>query len=129
MVAEAMRGALGDRLRAVGDPAFVPDPSATLLDGARLRARRRRIGYERTHTPAGFPIYESGTSHLVVADGKGNVVSLTTTVNHPFGSEVVAPLSGVLLNDELDDFTDPEMAARFDAAPGPNAPRGGARPV
>ena len=42
---------------------------------------------------------------------------------------MLAPQSGVLLNDELTDFTDPETAARFGAAPGPNAPRGGARPA
>jgi gamma-glutamyltranspeptidase/glutathione hydrolase len=128
MLAEAMRGAIADRLRTVGDPAFTPDRSAELLAPDRLRARRARIASERTHTPERFPLVEPGTSALVVGDAKGNVVALTTTVNNPFGSGVYAPRSGVLLNDELSDFTDPATAARFGAAPGPNAPRGGARP-
>jgi gamma-glutamyltranspeptidase/glutathione hydrolase len=129
MVAEAMRGAIADRMRAVGDPAFAPDRSAALLEPARLAARRLHIGYERTHAPPRFELSESGTSHLVVVDAKGNVVSMTTTINNPFGSGVLAAASGVLLNDELRDFTPPETAALFDGAPGPNAPKGKARPV
>jgi gamma-glutamyltranspeptidase/glutathione hydrolase len=128
MLAEAMRGAIADRLRTVGDPAFTPDRSAELLAPDRLRARRARIASDRTHVPERFPLVEPGTSALVVGDAKGNVVALTTTVNNPFGSGVYAPRSGVLLNDELSDFTDPATAMRFGAAPGPNAPRGGARP-
>jgi gamma-glutamyltranspeptidase/glutathione hydrolase len=129
MLAEAMRGALADRIRTVGDPAFTPDRSAELLAPERLRARRARIASERTHAPQRFELHEPGTSALVVADAKGNVVALTTTVNSSFGQGVFAPRSGVLLNDELTDFTDPELAARFGAAPGPNAPRGDARPA
>lgn len=129
MVAEAMRGALADRMRASGDPAFVRDRAAELMAADRMKARRATIASERTHAPTRFELVEPGTSHLVVADAKGNVVSLTTTVNSPFGSGAYAPRSGVLLNDELSDFTEPEMAARFGPAPGPNAPRAGARPV
>jgi gamma-glutamyltranspeptidase/glutathione hydrolase len=129
MLAEAMRGAIADRMRAVGDPAFVPDRMAELLAPARLQARRAFIGSERTHAPQRFPFVEPGTSALVVTDAKGNAVSLSTTVNDSFGSGVFAPQAGVLLNDELTDFTDPQVAARFGVSPGPNAPRGGARPV
>ncbi len=129
MLAEAMRGAVADRMRAVGDPAFVPDKSAELLAPSRLAARRARIGSERTHAPPRFDLVEAGTSHLVVADAKGNVVSVSTTVNDSFGSGVLAPRSGILLNDELADFTDPDEAARFGEALGPNRPRGAARPV
>ena len=129
MLAEAMRGALADRMRVIGDPAFARDRSAELLAPERLQARRARIGSERTHAPQRFELDEHGTSALVVADAKGNVVSLTTTVNDPFGSGVLAPESGVLLNDELADFTDPDFAARLGVAPGPNQPRAGARPV
>src|SRR5438045_2121828 len=129
MLAEAMRGAIADRMRAVGDPAFAPDRSAELLSSERLKSRRANIGSDRTHASVRFAFLEPGTSALVVADAKGNVVALTTTVNGPFGSGVLAPKSGVLLNDELSDFTDPATAARFGVNPGPNAPRGGARPV
>jgi gamma-glutamyltranspeptidase/glutathione hydrolase len=129
MLAEAMRGSISDRMLAVGDPAFVPDRTAELLARARLEARRAQIGYDRTHAPVRFAELDRGTSHLVVGDAKGNVVSLSTTINNPFGSGIVAPRAGVLLNDELSDFTDPDVAARFGPRPGPNAPRAGARPV
>ena len=86
MLAEAMRGAIADRLRTVGDPAFTPDRSAELLAPDRLKARRARIASERTHAPPRFELNEPGTSALVVADAKGNVVALTTTVNGSFGS-------------------------------------------
>lgn len=130
MVAEAMRGALADRFLAMGDPAFVPDRTAEMLSPEHLRARRARISRERTHAPMRFHFSEHGTSHLVVADGQGNVVSLTTTVNSPFGGVSLAPESGVLLNDELSDFTHPDMAKRYGLKDGgPNAPRPGARPI
>jgi gamma-glutamyltranspeptidase/glutathione hydrolase len=131
MLAEAMRGAIADRIVAIGDPARVPDPSAALLAEDRLRARRAMISSERTHAPQRFALQEGGTSHLVVADRQGNIVSLTTTINDPFGSGVLAPKAGVLLNDELADFTPPEVAMRFGLRPAdaPNAPRAGARPT
>ena len=129
MLAEAMRGAIADRMRTVGDPAFAPDKTNELLAPERLKARRARIASERTHAPTRFDLVEHGTSHLVVADAKGNVVAMTTTVNSFFGSGVRAPQSGVLLNDELSDFTEPELAALFTAGPGPNQPRAGARPT
>jgi gamma-glutamyltranspeptidase/glutathione hydrolase len=67
---------------------------------------------------------------LVVVDGQRNVVSLTTTVNRSFGSRIVGESSGVVLNDELDDFTPREFMSLFgEAGGGPNAPRAGARPV
>jgi gamma-glutamyltranspeptidase/glutathione hydrolase len=129
MIAEAMRGALADRMHVSGDPGFVRDRTAEMLAPDRMKARRRVIASERTHAPPRFELVEHGTSHLVVVDAKGNVVSLTTTINDPFGSGVFAPRAGVVLNDELDDFTLPEAAARFGLSPGPNAPRAGARPV
>jgi gamma-glutamyltranspeptidase/glutathione hydrolase len=129
MLAEAMRGALADRMRTSGDPAFVADRAAELLAPERMKARRARIASERTHAPPSFELVEQGTSHLVVADARGNVVSLTTTVNDAFGSGVFAPRAGVVLNDQLDDFNLPETIDRFGVSPGPNAPRPGARPV
>lgn len=130
MVAEAMRGALADRFRAMGDPAFVPDRTAGMLAPSELARRRARISPERTHSAMRFEFPEQGTSHLVVADGEGNVVSLTTTVNSPFGGVVLAPESGILLNDELSDFTHPDLAKKLGLVDGgPNRPRPGARPV
>ena len=130
MLAEAMRGALADRMRTLGDPAFTPDRSAELLTPSALAARKAKIAWDRTHAPTRFELEEHGTTHLVVADDKGNVVSLTTTINGPFGAGVYAPTSGVLLNNELDDFTPRDLAARFGLANGgPNTPRPGARPA
>jgi gamma-glutamyltranspeptidase/glutathione hydrolase len=129
-LAESFRGSLADRVHSMGDPAFVAVSTDALVSPAHIRARRARFGADLTHAPARFQMPEHGTSHVVVVDGRRNVVSLTTTVNGPFGSRIVAPESGVLLNDELDDFTPPSTAAAFglrDA--GPNAPRPGARPV
>ena len=117
MVAEGMRGAIADCMHAVGYSALVPDTTAALLSPERLRARRARISLERTHAPARFELVEHGTSHLVVVDARGNVVSMTTTVNSAFGSGVYAPASGILLNDQLSDFTTPDLAARFGASP------------
>src|SRR5258708_21535150 len=129
MLAEAMRGAFADRMRVSGDPAFARDRTREMFAPDRMKARRARIASERTHAPPRFELVEPGTSHLVVGDAKGNVVSMTTTINDPFGSGGYAAGAGVLLKDELDDFTLPEAAARFGLSSGPNAPRAGARPV
>jgi gamma-glutamyltranspeptidase/glutathione hydrolase len=129
MVAEAMRGATADRVRVIGDPAFATDKTVAMLDPTELKARRARIDPDRTHAPTRFDLQESGTSHLVIADERGNVVSLTTTVNTPFGSGIVTD-SGVVLNDELSDFTQGKLATLFGQNDGgPNRPRPLARPV
>jgi gamma-glutamyltranspeptidase/glutathione hydrolase len=130
MIAEAIRGSIADRIHAIGDPAFVPDRTAELLAPDRLAKRRARIGWERTHSPARFDIDEHGTSHVVVTDAEGNVASLTTTINIPFGAAIYAKNAGVILNDELDDFTSVEIGRKFGLPDGgPNAPRAGARPT
>lgn len=130
VLALTFRGAHSDRVRTVGDPAFVSVPVQSLLSRRNLDARRQRVDASRTQAPQAVPFDEHGTSHLVVVDRQRNAVSLTTTVNSPFGARLVAPLSGVLLNDELDDFSTPEFDRTFGVPqPGPNAPRPGARPV
>jgi gamma-glutamyltranspeptidase/glutathione hydrolase len=58
----------------------------------------------------GEPPRDKGTSHFCVADGEGNVVALTTTVNLPFGSTVIAGDSDVILNDQMDDFSASPLA-------------------
>lgn len=130
VLAETFRGAIADRVRAVGDPRDTAVPMKVLLSEAHLDARSRRIVANRSHVPADFALPEHGTTHLVVVDAQRNVVSLTTTVNRSFGSKIVAPSSGVVLNDELDDFTPPSVLPVFGVqGDGPNAPRAGARPV
>ncbi|MBS2016515.1 MAG: gamma-glutamyltransferase [Deltaproteobacteria bacterium] len=132
-VSEAMRGALADRVRSAGDPDLDPGVDsayAAALDPAQIAARRARIDPNKTHAPIEFKTKEQGTSHLVVTDPAGNVVSLTTTVNGPFGASLVAGDTGMLLNNELDDFTSEAEAKSFGLVDGgPNRPRARARPV
>jgi gamma-glutamyltranspeptidase/glutathione hydrolase len=132
-VAEAMRGAWSDRVRFASDPDIEKGIDAAYnaaLDPAQLAARRAKIDPQKTHAPIEFKTRESGTSHLVTADAEGNVVSMTTTVNGPFGASIVAGDTGILLNNELDDFTAPEDVKAFALKDGgPNRPRPRARPV
>jgi len=132
-IAEAMRGAVADRARLVGDPDADPEIAAAVdraLEPAQLAARRARIEANKTHHATEFRTREQGTSHLIVSDAEGNVVSLTTTINDPFGARIVAGDTGVVLNDELDDFTTPQETKQWGVIGlGPNRPRPGARPA
>jgi gamma-glutamyltranspeptidase/glutathione hydrolase len=130
LVAETLRGAVADRVRAIGDPAFVKADADALASPARMKARRARISLTATTPAEKFSLEESGTSHLVAVDEEGNVVSVTSTVNNMFGCKLVTR-GGFVLNDELDDFTTRAVERRFGIRPGtgPNAPRGGARPA
>jgi len=132
-LAEAMRGALADRVRFAGDPDADPSVTAAYaraLDPGQLAARRARIEPHKTHPTPEFRTREQGTTHVIVTDADGNVVTLTTTINAPFGAQIVAGDTGVLLNDELDDFSSPQDIAGFGVIGlGPNRPRPGVRPV
>ncbi|MEO6601937.1 MAG: gamma-glutamyltransferase [Polyangiaceae bacterium] len=128
-LAEAMRGALSDRFRFFGDPAFEKLDVPALLDPKRLAARKARISVERTLALPRFQENEHGTHHLLVIDREGNVASITTTVNTGFGAKLSTPQGGIVLNDELDDFTAQKDVAAFGMAQSPNRPRPGARPV
>jgi gamma-glutamyltranspeptidase / glutathione hydrolase len=132
-VAEAMRGAVGDRARFASDPDAEPSTGAAYdaaLAPAQIEARKKRIDPRKTHRAAEFRTREQGTTHLIVVDAEGNIVSLTTTVNAPFGARVVVENTGIVLNDELDDFTSPKDLAGFGVVGlGPNRARPGARPV
>ena len=128
-----MRGAIADRARFAGDPDLDPNVTPAFehaLDPKQLEARQKRIEPYKVHTATEFKSREEGTSHLVVTDDEGNVVSLTTTVNGPFGARIVAGDTGIILNNELDDFS-----AAADVTPfgitggGPNRARASARPV
>ncbi len=129
LLAETFRGAIADRLHTIGDPAFVKVDIDALASPARMAARRAKIRMDMTTPAEKFALSESGTSHLVVADDQGNVVSITSTVNNMFGCK--APTAGgFVLNDELDDFTRDAISKRFGmSGKDPNAPHGGARPT
>jgi gamma-glutamyltranspeptidase/glutathione hydrolase len=113
LLAETFRGAIVDRMRAIGDPGFVKTDVSALMSKGRLLARRAEIARDRTRATPRFVMREHGTAHFVVVDAQGNVVSLTTTINDAFGSLVSTETTGVILNDELDDFTTKAAASMF----------------
>lgn len=120
---ESMRIAYADRAVHLGDPAFSKVPVAELTSEPYADLRRREIDPQRAkkstavkaaeravleqiaaRLAAGQHKESQDTSHLTVVDKDRNAVSLTFTVNYGFGSGVVVPKTGVLLNDEMDDF-------------------------
>jgi gamma-glutamyltranspeptidase/glutathione hydrolase len=129
LVGEAIRGALADRVRYATDPDVQPVDVSKLLAEKRMGMRRRAFTDNITHTLPAFTFLEHGTHHMVIADREGNIVSLTTTVNHPFGARISGPTSGIVLNDELDDFTQASTVAPLGIRESPNRPRPLARPV
>ena len=128
-LAEAMRGALADRLRYLGDPDFEQLDVPALLDPKRLAARKQLISSERTHALPRFESDEHGTHHLLVVDAEGNVASITTTVNTAFGAKFSGAQSGIVANDELTDFNRLSDVTPFGLTQSPNRPRPGARPI
>lgn len=108
---EVMRRAFADRAVFLGDADFVKVPVVGLTSKAYAVERRRDILPDRASTSkevgAGSPVaYESPqTTHFTVVDDEGNVVANTYTLNDSFGSGVTARGTGVLMNDEMDDFT------------------------
>ena len=127
LLAETFKGALADRVRSVGDPAFAKVDIPKLVDPARMKARRARIKMDSTLPAEKYPLQENGTSHIIVTDEEGNVVCVTSTVNNPFGAKLVTA-GGFLLNDELTDFSPEKSDQLYGVKKGPNIPRGGARP-
>ena len=108
-LAEAMQHAFADRARTMGDPDRVDVPVEALLSDARIAEVRQRFVPSRTFGPDwyGMPIdvgRDGGTQHISVLDRDGMAVALTTTVNTSFGSKVVVPGVGLVLNNEMDDF-------------------------
>ena len=107
---EAMRRAFADRAEYMGDSDFVSVPVAGLIDKSYAESLRRGIKMERASTsaevkagrPAGHESEE--TTHFTVVDAEGNCVSNTYTLNDSYGSKVVMKGTGILMNDEMDDF-------------------------
>ncbi len=110
LLAETMKHAFADRAQYLGDPAFVQVPTQRLISKEHIDGVRSKISALRTYGPEFYgPVStqseKGGTTHLSVLDGAGNAVSCTLTINTRFGSKVVAPGTGVLLNNEIDDFS------------------------
>ncbi len=107
-VAEAARDAYRDRNVELGDPDFTRNPLARLLDkgyAARLRAAIPPEGPGQVPPLQATATEGQQTTHYSVADAAGNAVSVTTTLNSWFGLRRVAGDTGILLNNEMDDFT------------------------
>jgi gamma-glutamyltranspeptidase/glutathione hydrolase len=134
---EASRLMYADRDRYMGDPAFVDVPVEGLLDPGYLAARARLVGpmaaagAPAPGTPKGAGVRApdatrepGGTSHIVIVDAKGDVVSMTTTVESIFGSGRM--VDGFILNNQLTDFS--FSPVERDGAPAANAVAGGKRP-
>jgi gamma-glutamyltranspeptidase/glutathione hydrolase len=108
LVAEAMRRAFADRARYLGDPEANPDlPLALLTSKEHARKLRRSIREDRASisSPSSFEWPEGEhTTHLSVVDAERNAVALTTTLEDSYGSAIVVPGAGFLLNNEMGDF-------------------------
>jgi len=111
-LAEALKHGFADRARFLGDPAFTRVPLEHLLDARYHRELGQRIlpdrilAHDAYGTPARRPTepaHDGGTAHVSVVDKAGNAVALTTTINLEFGARIVA--GGIVLNDQVDDFT------------------------
>ena len=107
---EAMRHAYVDRNSYLGDPDFVKNPLGRLLDkdyAAKVRAAidPNKAGVSKDIKPGVAPHEGSNTTHYSITDRWGNAVSVTYTLNDWFGAKVMASGTGVLLNNEMDDFT------------------------
>ncbi len=109
-IVEAMRRAYRDRAEYLGDSDFVEVPRKLLTDKRYAAGLRQSIRPDRA-TPSDMlapTVRESAggyhTTHFSIVDGEGNRVAATLSINYPFGSGFVAAGTGVLLNDEMDDF-------------------------
>ncbi|MEI7714162.1 MAG: gamma-glutamyltransferase, partial [Rhodospirillales bacterium] len=117
LMTEAMRHAFLDRNSFLGDPAFVANPLEWLLSPAHIGGIRAAIGDRATSSdtlrPGLAPHEKPETTHYSTIDNKGNAVAVTYTVNGLFGAGTMAPGTGFLLNDEMDDFAVKPGSANF----------------
>lgn len=108
LLTEVMKHAFADRAEYLGDADFVPVPIQRLTSQENARQLASRIDGEKTKPLKAYgryvPPQDSGTSHLSVIDAAGNAVACTETINLTFGSYVVIPEYGIVMNNEMDDF-------------------------
>jgi gamma-glutamyltranspeptidase/glutathione hydrolase len=147
VIAEAMKLAFADRQAFLGDADFVSVPVAALTSRAYAEALRARIDPPRWRRAPwtwgrdevaiavdgpGEPPRGAGTTHFSVTDAAGNAASVTQTINLLYGSGITVPGTGIILNDEMDDFaTAPGQANAFGlvATSDANAVAPGKRPL
>ncbi|MFA6114779.1 MAG: gamma-glutamyltransferase [Sphingomonas sp.] len=137
LIGEAMELAYADREKYLGDTDFVQVPVKGMIDPAYLAQRSKLISPTAT-----LPAYEAGTppgaqartavvqnevhgtTHFIAVDKDGDIVGMTSTVEGPFGSQLMA--NGYILNNELTDFS---LAPEKNGAPVANRVEGGKRPL
>jgi gamma-glutamyltranspeptidase/glutathione hydrolase len=119
LLAETLKIAFADRTAATGDPAFMDVPVPRLIAKDYAAARRADIdmGKAGTFGSGVVPAASAHTTHLTVADGDGNVVAATQTINSLFGSRAMVPETGMLLNNTMAIF-DPHPGHALSVAPG-----------
>ncbi|KZF26975.1 gamma-glutamyltransferase [Xylona heveae TC161] len=135
---EAIRFAYGERAN-LGDPYFVPgmqEYEDQMLNASTAAEIRDKISDFHTlnvsaYNPLGLESLETpGTSHIVTADGSGMAITLTTTINLLFGSQVLVPETGIIMNNEMNDFSIPGTSNAFGYIPSEaNYIRPGKRPL
>lgn len=112
LLAEVMKLAFADRAYWLGDPDFVNVPKG-LVNPDYTKALASKVDMQRASpvlgagTPpnADFDLFGKHTTHIATADSEGNWVAITTTVNTSFGSKVIIPGTGVIMNNQMDDFS------------------------
>lgn len=124
---EAMRFSYGAHAE-LGDPDFfsyMDDFETAMISPSRAEDIRSKISDKHTqpptaYNPSHYMIPENGgTSHIVAADASGMTITLTSTVNLLFGSQLVVPETGVIMNNEMNDFSIPGISNEFGFVPSP----------
>jgi gamma-glutamyltranspeptidase/glutathione hydrolase len=119
LMAEVLKIAFADRAEASGDPEFVKVPVERIVSKAYADRRRAEIDPAHARHWTGGLLAREGadTTHLTVADGKGNVVNTTQTLNSLFGARFIVPGTGMIPNDYMSNF-DPRPGSPLSIAPG-----------
>ncbi|RDL37992.1 Uncharacterized protein BP5553_05425 [Venustampulla echinocandica] len=124
---EAMRFSYAARAE-LGDPDFfsyMDSFEEQMLKPKTASSIRKRISDSRTHnvsyySPTGYTVPENhGTSHIVASDESGLSITLTSTINLLFGSQLIVPETGVIMNNEMNDFSIPGVPNAFGFVPSP----------
>jgi len=119
LLAEVLKIAFADRAEASGDPDFVDVPVERIISKAYADERRAGLDLVRAKHWSGGLLAREGadTTHLTVADGKGNVITTTQTINSLFGARFIIPGTGMVPNDYMSNF-DPRPGNALSIAPG-----------
>ena len=108
-MAEAMKLAYADRSKYLGDPDFAEIPVEELTSKSYAKSLQNKINKNKAAVSSdvkpGNPYESHDTTHFSVIDRYGNAVSNTYTLNFPYGTGISVPGTGILLNNEMDDFS------------------------